>query len=89
MPISYVSVTGVLALVPGVEDSQYEPLLQRLISKSEAAHCGDIRIGLARFPGEAICEEDLIDLADRRRLVRGVSTSPNAGQIQARGNVSL
>jgi hypothetical protein len=79
----------VLVLVPAVGGSQYEPLLKRLTAKSEDNDIGEIRIGLARFPEDAICAEDLMDIADRKRLVRGVSQVDSANQIHASGQAVL
>jgi len=79
----------VLALVPGLGDSQYVPLLQRLSARAKASDCGEIRIGLARFPQDAVCAKDLIDVADRKRLVRGVSPDPIEGSILVHGQQML
>ena len=80
----------VLALVPEVRGSQYEPLLKRLTARSKTTDCGEIRIGLARFPQDAICAEGLIDMADRKRLVREVSRiSSSAIREHAHDQVSL
>ncbi len=65
----------VLALVPEVSDDQYEPMSKRLMARAKTSSCGEINIGLARFPLDAVCAKDLINVADRRRLVRGVSVS--------------
>jgi hypothetical protein len=72
----------VLALVPDVHDDQCQPLVRRLLAKSEEAFGEDIRIGLARFPEDAICADDLIDLADRKRLVRGVTKKTDAQEVE-------
>lgn len=58
----------VLALVPEVDDDQYGPMLNRLMAKVESTDCGPIRIGMARFPQDAIFAEGLIEAADRKRI---------------------
>jgi hypothetical protein len=78
----------VLVLVPEVGDSQHEPLLKRLRANAESSGCGDIRIGLVRYPQDAVCADDLIDLADRKRLVRGVSPIRAASQVPGSGQVA-
>jgi len=75
----------VLALVPEVADNQHVELLRRLMSRSKATDCGEIRIGLARFPQDAVCAEDLIDMADRKRIVRGVSQDTSESSIHVLG----
>lgn len=75
----------VLALVPNVGDSQYVPLIDRLMARSQTTDCGEICIGLARFPQDAICAKDLIDMADRKRLVRGVAKSSSESHSHTSG----
>jgi hypothetical protein len=79
----------VMVLVPEVGDSQYLPLLKRLMARAVATDCGELRIGLARFPQDAVCAEDLIDMADRKRLVRGVSQGPIESHINVHGQQML
>lgn len=64
-----------LVLVPEVGDSQYLPMLKRLAARMVSADCGEVRIGLARFPQDAVCAQELIAIADRKRLVRGLSSA--------------
>ncbi|MEH6588782.1 MAG: hypothetical protein V7746_00920 [Halioglobus sp.] len=78
----------VLVLVPEVGDSQHEPLLKRLQGNAESSGCGELRIGLARFPQDAVCADDLIDLADRKRLVRGVSPIRGVSHVSGNGQVA-
>lgn len=75
----------VLALVPEVADNQHVELLRRLMTSAKASGCGEIHIGLARFPQDAVCAEDLIDMADRKRIVRGVSQDSNESPISILG----
>jgi hypothetical protein len=72
-----------------LRDSQYVPLLQRLSAKAKASDCGEIRIGLARFPQDAVCAKDLIDVADRKRFVRGVSPDSIESSILVHGQQML
>ncbi len=58
----------VLALVPEIREQEHRFLLRRLTAKAVTALGGEIRIGLARYPQDAIYAEDLIEAADRRRL---------------------
>lgn len=78
-----------LALVPGLADNQCAPMLLRLSARAKAYDCGEIRIGLARFPQDAACAKDLIDLADRKRLVREVSPDSIEGSILVHGQQML
>jgi hypothetical protein len=80
----------VLALVPEVSNAEYQPLLKRLKDGAASADCGAIRIGLARFPRDAVCAQELVDTADRKRLVRQVPPMPSANQDQTpiQGQVS-
>jgi hypothetical protein len=73
----------VLALVPDVGDSQFVPLIERLMARAETTGCGEICIGLARFPQHAICAEDLVNLADRKRRVRGVAENTDESHVHA------
>jgi len=79
----------VLALVPELGDSQCAPFLQRLSARAKASDCGEIRIGLARFPQDAVCAKDLVDVADRKRLVRGVSSDSVEGSMLVHGQQML
>lgn len=79
----------VLALVPEVEDNQVEPLLKRITEKAEAVGCAELRIGLSRFPQDAICAEDLIVQADRKRLVRGVTPVSTESPDHPQDQVSM
>jgi hypothetical protein len=78
-----------LALVPGLADNQCVPMLLRLSARAEAYDCGEIRIGLARFPQDAVCAKDLIDIADRKRLVKGVPPDSIEGSILVHGQQML
>lgn len=78
----------VLALVPEVKDEQHLFLLSRLAGKAQTTLGGDIRIGVARFPRDAICVEDLIDAADRKRLEKGVFPIHGTSRADAYGQVS-
>jgi hypothetical protein len=73
----------VLVLVPNVLDDQYLPLLKRLTTRAAASDCGEIRIGLARFPQDAACVQDLINSADNARLERGIYRIPHASSVNA------
>jgi hypothetical protein len=79
----------ILALVPDVEEAQVKPLQKRLVEKWKGAGDVELRIGLALFPQDAICAGDLIDLADRKRLVRGIAATTNEDQIHAQGQMSM
>lgn len=63
----------VLALVPDVQPDQCEPFLARLKQKWNATQASRLRIGLAHYPEDEICAEDLIGFADRKRLESGSS----------------
>jgi len=56
-----------LSLVPEIGTEGQQFLLRRLTTKAVAALGGQIRIGLAQYPQDALFAEDLIELADRRR----------------------
>ena len=57
----------VLALVPEISTEGQQFLLRRLTTKAVTALGGEIRIGLARYPQEALYAEGLIEAADRKR----------------------
>ena len=57
----------VLALVPEVSIEGQPFLLRRLTAKAVTALGGEIRIGLAHYPADAMFADDLVELADRRR----------------------
>ena len=50
-----------------------------LAAKAETALGGQIRIGLAHYPQDAIFAEDLIELADRKRRARAGTPLEEAG----------
>lgn len=55
----------VLALVPEVEGAAAEPLVKRLQSAITRELDFDVQIGVACFPRDAICVDNLISAADR------------------------
>jgi hypothetical protein len=57
----------ILALVPEIGTEGQQFLLRRLTTKAISALGGQIRIGLAQYPQDALFAEDLIEVADRRR----------------------
>ena len=57
----------VLALVPEISTEGQQFLLRRLTAKAVTALGGEIRIGMAHYPQDAMFAEDLIAEADRRR----------------------
>lgn len=62
----------VLALVPDIREEEHQFLLRRLTTKAVTTLGGEIRIGLARYPQDALYVEDLIEAADRTRLAGGL-----------------
>ena len=63
----------VLALVPETRGEEHKFLLRRLTTKAVTALGGEIRIGLAGYPKDALYAEDLIEAADRKRLAGGLA----------------
>jgi hypothetical protein len=57
----------VLALVPEVSTEGQHFLLRRLTAKADSALGGQIRIGLAHYPQDAMFEEELLEIADQKR----------------------
>jgi len=58
----------ILALVPEVSTDGQQYLLRRLTTKAVTALGGQIRIGLAHYPHDAMFAEGLIEVADRKRI---------------------
>jgi len=79
----------ILVLVPDVDDGQAQPLLKRLTANWQAIDERELRIGLARFPQDAICAANLVEHADRKRLVRGISPIPVEHDPEIQGQVSM
>lgn len=66
----------VLALVPEVDVDALELLLERLRNAADESLSFDVQIGASQFPRDALCAEDLIDVADRNRTTSKLRSLP-------------
>ena len=71
----------VLALVPEVSTDAQHFLLHRLGDKAESELGGQIRIGIAHYPQDAMFAEALIEVADEKRRA-GTGASMEGSDIQ-------
>ncbi len=78
----------VVAVVPEVSGVEYVQLLHRLATKAVTQLGGEIRIGLARYPRDAVCAAELVEAADRDRLARGFALISGDGKSVAKRQVS-
>jgi hypothetical protein len=76
---SDVAIVGprVLALVPEVDDDALAILVERVRNSAEKTIDFDVQIGAGCFPRDAICAEDLIEVADRNRTTSKLRSLPD------------
>jgi len=66
----------ILALVPEVDVDALELLLERLRNAADETLTFDVQLGASHFPRDAVCAEDLIDVADRNRTTSKLRSLP-------------
>jgi hypothetical protein len=66
----------VLAVVPEVDEDTLGVLIERLSSACDEHFEFDVQIGAGSFPRDALCADELIDVADRNRTAAKLRSLP-------------
>lgn len=73
-----------LALVPEVDPSAAAALIERLQDAAGERLAFDVQIGIAHFPDDAVCADELLAVADRQRTASRLTPLPEVRSEAAR-----